>query len=471
MGRMVARGWIEKSRVEAALTDACRANGLFKDDGPKGVRDSLASGLRGGMAKPCADLDDARADDAKYRAAGDETAKLLIEEHEGLRQDNGPQPTAADLLDGWSFDGDALPEPPPMLIKKLLPLDGICFVGGQSGAGKTFIAIDIAVSLASGEQCFGHNVTERVGAAIFAAEGASTIASRVTVARNHKAHGEVLPIAWLGAVPNLADQKEVQSMISRLRAVDARFRADHGVRLGAVICDTLAASFNLEDENNNSEASKAIRAMKVMSDALRVVVVPVHHFGKATETGLRGASAWRAGCDAVLSVLADRNQTTGKCSNRQLALTKSRVGEEGWTAPFDLRFVELGEDEDGDPFGACFVEPGEAEGDDITMSKPKALPRTARAYIDALHIVAGEKGRKVRPFGSEGAEVTAVDRELVRDEFYRAWPADGDDEKARKDAKRKSFKRGEDEAIERRRIGTYEVGGEQLVWLVVESVA
>ena len=46
MGRMVARGWIDKSRVEAALTDACRANGLFKDDGPKGVRDTLASGLR-----------------------------------------------------------------------------------------------------------------------------------------------------------------------------------------------------------------------------------------------------------------------------------------------------------------------------------------------------------------------------------------------------------------------------------------
>ena len=63
MGRMVARGWIEKSRVEAALTDACRANGLFKDDGPKGVRDTLASGLRGGMAKPCADLDDARDDE------------------------------------------------------------------------------------------------------------------------------------------------------------------------------------------------------------------------------------------------------------------------------------------------------------------------------------------------------------------------------------------------------------------------
>ena len=99
MGRMVARGWIEKSRVEAALTDACRANGLFKDDGPKGVRDSLASGLRGGMAKPCADLDDARGDETRLRALGDATAMLLIA-NDDLQQDNGPQPTAANLLDG-----------------------------------------------------------------------------------------------------------------------------------------------------------------------------------------------------------------------------------------------------------------------------------------------------------------------------------------------------------------------------------
>jgi hypothetical protein len=468
MGRMVGAGWIEKSRVEAALTDACHANGYVKDKGIKATRDSLASGLRGGMAKPCADLDDARADETRLRALGDETARLLIEEQGGLQQDNGPQPTAAHLLDGWSFDGDALPEPPPMLVKRLVPLDGITFVGGQSGAGKTFIVIDLAVSVASGEPFFGHKVTERVGVAIFAAEGASTIASRVTVARNHKAHGEILPIAWLGAVPNLADPKEVRAMVNRLRAVDARFRASHGVRLGAVICDTLSASFSLADENDNSEAAKAIRAMKNLSDALRVVVLPVHHFGKAAETGLRGASAWRAGCDTVLSVMADRDNTTSKCRNRALVLAKSRTGEEGWRVTFDLSFVELGKDEDGDPFGACFVEPGEAEII-ITSEKAKPLPRAARAYIDALHIVVGEKGKKVRPFGSDGPEVNAADRDLVRDEFYRAWPADGDDDKAKKNAKRQAFGRGEADAIERHRVVARDVGGVQLVWLLSES--
>lgn len=334
-------------------------------------------------------------------------------------QASSQQHADVDPLAGFIFDGDASLGPPPMLVEKLVPLDGICFIGGQSGAGKTFIAVYLAVTLASRGKFFRHKVVERVGVAIFAAESASTIASRVTVARNHELHGEILPITWLGAVPNLADAKEVNAMVQRLRAVDARFRAIHGVRLGAVICDTLAASFSLNDENDNSEAAKAIRAMKTMSDALGVVVLPVHHFGKSAETGLRGASAWRAGCETVLSVLVDRDQTTGACSNRRIALTKSRVGEEGWVAPFELRFVALGEDEDGEEFGACYVEQGRLDDDMciISKQKEKGAPRAAKVYLDAFSIVIGDKGRKVRPFGHEGPEVVAVDREDIRDEF------------------------------------------------------
>ncbi|MDP3552642.1 AAA family ATPase [Methylocystis sp.] len=379
----------------------------------------------------------------------------------------------SDPLAGFVFDGSATLELPPMLVKKLVPLDGVCFIGGQSGAGKTFIAVDLAVSLASGEPFFGHKVVERVGAAIFAAEGASTIASRVTVARNHKARGEILPIAWLGAVPNLADGREVKAMVQRLRAVDARFRANHGVRLGAVICDTLAASFSLDDENNNSEAAKAIRSMKIMGDALGVVMLPIHHFGKAAETGLRGASAWRAGCDTVLSVLADRDQTTGACSNRRLALTKSRVGEEGWVAPFHLCFVGLGEDDDGEAYGACYVEQGRSDDDTSIISKPKEKgpPRAAKVYLDAFSIVVGDKGKKVRPFGSEGTEVVAVDREDIRAEFYRLWAVDGESEEARAAAQRQSFRRGEDWALDNRRIASYAIGKQHMVWLLKEVEA
>jgi phytoene dehydrogenase-like protein len=103
------------------------------------------------------------------------------------------------------------------------------------------------------------------------------------------------------------------------------------------------------------------------------------------------------------------------------------------------------------------------------LPKPKPLARDAKAYLDALHIVLCEKGKKVRPFGSDGPEVVAVDREDVRSEFYRSRPADGEDERKIASARQKAFRRGEDEARDRRQITSYEVGGRFLIWLVKED--
>jgi RecA-family ATPase len=41
------------------------------------------------------------------------------------------------------------------VIKGILPASGIAFIGGQSRAGKTFIAVAMGVSLATGENVFG----------------------------------------------------------------------------------------------------------------------------------------------------------------------------------------------------------------------------------------------------------------------------------------------------------------------------
>jgi phage terminase small subunit len=107
MGRMVARGWIEGSRVEHALTDACRANGLFASDGPSGVRATLASGLRSGMANPHEDLKDNRADDDAELAEGNRIAGVLI------ANDDGTPKTI--VVDGVTIDaetGEIVDEPP-----------------------------------------------------------------------------------------------------------------------------------------------------------------------------------------------------------------------------------------------------------------------------------------------------------------------------------------------------------------------
>lgn len=370
-----------------------------------------------------------------------------------------PQPPA-----GVMFDGHEASAPPRMLVKSLVPFDGIAFIGGQKGAGKTFIAVDLAVSLASGAPFLGHAIAERVGVAFLAAEGASTLANRIRVSRQQKADCDRLPIAWIPAVGDLSARRDEEAVIEKLAAVNALFLAEHGVRLGAVIIDTLGAAFSMQDENSSAEANRILAALRRIGASVGAVAVPVHHFGKAEDTGLRGASAWSGGADAIISVLAKRNEVTGKVSDRRIALAKSRIGEEGEISPFELRFVEIGVDDDGDPFGACYVEPTRER--DNGESRQPHNSRPSKAYMSALEIALLDSGATEEPFGADGPKVKATDREAARREFYAAWPADGDTPTKQAAAKQKAFRRGEAELLNRHAIGVRDIGVRTIIWKV-----
>ena len=54
---------------------------------------------------------------------------------------------AANALPASQWMGERRPPPPPALIKGVFPQTGVAMLGGQSGAGKTFHAINIGVHL------------------------------------------------------------------------------------------------------------------------------------------------------------------------------------------------------------------------------------------------------------------------------------------------------------------------------------
>jgi hypothetical protein len=337
-------------------------------------------------------------------------------------------------LDGVEFDDDKAAEPPRWLAKGLLHADGVAFIGGQSGAGKTFAHVHMAVGLATGTDVFGYQVKERVGTAILAAEGAGTIKMRVRVARMAREIREPLPIACIRDVPDLMQSTNHGPIAEKLRAVDKVFREAYGVRLGVVVIDTVSAAFGMQDEDDNAEAAKAIRIMAAMASTLGVVVVPIHHYGKSADTGLRGASAWRAGADTVISVIAERDQLTGDVQRRALALAKSRVTDEGPIGDFALKFMKLGEDEDGDDIGACHIvlveSDGRAAGAKLNTGE-KTLKKAFEATLDQAVATAVDSGPRVR----------AVRSDIVRTEFAKWYPTGESDRSKRAEAVRKAYKR------------------------------
>lgn len=361
---------------------------------------------------------------------------------------NGPQALRAAIDEppcppGWSLVEHHRVLAPRMLVKGLLPYAGLAFVGGQSGAGKTFIACDLATAIASGTKFFNRPVKERVGVAFIAAEGGEQLGNRLLGAAHARGLkiGD-LPIAWRGDAPALKTPRDVEAVADQLGALGAFIRARYRVRLGVAILDTVAATFDLEDEDKNSEVARAIRKMRSLGERLGALIIPVHHYGKTAATGLRGGSGWRAGADVVLSVIAERKELTGEITGRELALAKARDGIEGPIAPFALTFTQLGSDEDGEAFGTCIVEPrfGEAF---VSSARKVREPASLRAFRAAFTEAMDTCGQTIRVRG-DGPAVRAAKVTDVRAQFDRRYATGESDPKKRADAGRKAFGRALD---------------------------
>lgn len=342
-----------------------------------------------------------------------------------------------------TFDGQAPSKPPKELVKGLLPADGVCFIGGQSGAGKTFVGVDLGVALSSaapdGSSSYcGHRIPERVGVVIIAAEGEATLANRIEVAKRQQGISDDLPLACIGGTFDLSNPTDRSKLKVELDAISAKF-TNFGARLGVILIDTMAAAFNINDENSNSECTKAISDLAAISHYIVGLVIALHHYGKSQESGLRGGSALRAGADAIISVLADRNELTGAVSNRRVVLSKSRTDDEGLIAKFDLQFVPLGVDDDGDVYGACAVIPDYSThlSASVKHRRPRKYDATFRSAVDEA----------LRSYGQVQQDMTGLPTQLavclstVRSEFMRRFPTNDPDHRKLAEAARKAFER------------------------------
>jgi hypothetical protein len=69
-------------------------------------------------------------------------------------------------------------------------------------------------------------------------------------------------------------------------------------------------------------------------------VLVIDHYGKMTETGVRGSSAKSASADVILACLGERDNE-GNVSNQRLAIVKLRNDTAGRVIPFELRPTEI----------------------------------------------------------------------------------------------------------------------------------
>lgn len=270
-------------------------------------------------------------------------------------------------VEWWTYDG-TLPDEEPELIRRLLPASPgqIAFVAGKSQMGKSFYAAAMAVALGIGPSCsfFGQPVRERVGTVIIAAEGAGGMRARLYAAAEAMgARGAALPIVVIPRCGNLAVHAERVAMVEAIKRAAEHLRQAYGVRLGAVVLDTMLACFGMEDEGASAEAQSICNALREIGEAVSAVVVPIHHVGKDGTQGMRGSSAFYAAADYVVICGGNHDHETGETTNRYLAIDKSRNDKTGPISNVTLQIVTLGVNAYGDTRTTCFYAMGEGTVD------------------------------------------------------------------------------------------------------------
>ena len=265
-----------------------------------------------------------------------------------MSQEVDAQPPRYRLLNG--SDLEQLP-PLVWLVKGVLPATGIAGIYGPSGSGKSFLCLDLAISIANGKAWFGRRVN--AAPVVYAAlEGEAGFKQRVDAWRLH--NGQPLPqnLHFMLQPFKLPVDEDVEAFAKVLP------------RGCVVFIDTLNRAAPTSDENNSKDMGTMIEAAKRLQTLTEGLVVLVHHTGKNASAGLRGHSSLIAALDAAIEVSRDGD-------SRQWSVAKSKDGEDGNCERFKLKVERVGLDSDGDAITSCFVE----QDNSVVSIKKVAVPQ------------------------------------------------------------------------------------------------
>lgn len=226
------------------------------------------------------------------------------------------------------------------VIKSVIPKATLGVLYGESGAGKSFITLDLCIAIARGLPW--RNLRTTQGRVVYiVAEGASGFRNRlIAYAKHYNLTDTDIPLDIIDATPNLLRKDDAQDICKSILA--------SGVPPSLVVIDTLAQAMAGANENTSEDMGTALAHCKGIHTATGAMVLLVHHSGKDSSKGARGWSGMRAAADVELEV-------TRTMQGRALRTTKQKDGADFQEWGFDLEIVPVGEDQDGDVITSCVV--------------------------------------------------------------------------------------------------------------------
>lgn len=313
------------------------------------------------------------------------------------------------------------------LIENTIPEFGVGFIGGASGALKTFGILDWLASISTGESIAGREVMREGGVVYIAFEGKDTIDARhrgICIDRDGAMDGA--PFYVVRDAKPVQEDHDYMRLEASLVRWNAHMLEAHGKPLTCVAIDTVVAAEMIPPEKENDPAwwQRVFNLLKPIAERLKIVIMLSHHAGKDAEKGLRGSSANHAAADFVVVFETDRDPITGEVKSRWVHLRKTRYGGgEGPIAKIEPAEVVVGTKANGKDMTTLVMrydteakrgKPGKSKdrGDEATVKG--AQQKLILEIVDRLVAKGGEDVSTV---------LEQVGRGLVRDTFVSDWLA------------------------------------------------
>lgn len=223
------------------------------------------------------------------------------------------------------------------MVQGVIPEKGLVALYGESASGKSFLILDMAFTIAVGEQYwFGLRVT-KAPVTYVCLEGESGLGKRIK-AWGHFFNKPIPDRLRFVTQPfNLLSDDIVELANAIIAAGGAG---------GLVIIDTLNRAAPGADENSSVDMGKIIAAAKTLQNLINGVVLLVHHTGKDKTKGLRGHSSLYAALDGAIEVIKTDYR-------REWSIAKSKDDITGNSNSFKLEIVNVGLDSEGQKITSC----------------------------------------------------------------------------------------------------------------------
>lgn len=376
-------------------------------------------------------------------------------ETEALKATSAPEYQSKFRAVRWS-DLDAPGPEHEWLVKNVLTRGERAMMVGASQSGKSFLAIDLAMSIARGVPWFG-NKTMRGGIVYQAGEGSRGIRKRLRAYRIE--HGislsDPIPFVLLPATVDLyaGGDAAAAALIEEIK----HWAGTYDCPLELVVIDTFAAATPGADENSSKDVGPVLARCERIALECKCAVMLVHHMNAGGQKP-RGHTSILANLDSVLTVAETEVMDTDKRKIREVETAKQKDGESHKRWRFVLPAVEVDRDGDGDPVTSCVVRAPNIDGEPGETAKPTdaGIRLTAQGEILLRSIY-----RALSESGEEAPEVlglppgTAVVRWKAVAEIFAKMAFDGEtetDPKKRADKVSQAMKRHGERLMQQRII-------------------